>query len=299
MFDEDFWTPLRQSLLSGIQSVHGSLRLGFGTFFGTGVSCGGLEDSGGLGTGRYSTIESYYSGIGVPGVKFETPTAQAIEQVTQLLDSDAMAQGDATIVLITDGNPDFCNDGVDDCAADATIYRLQQAAASGYHTEVFGVGGLYSEEYLDFFAQAGQGQSPNWDDGLDVTEFVGAIHAPCASISADWLDIWTESGATGYNPIGSYSSAVSSISAHVSTDPATVGTMVATYLQDQVSCVLSLEGETIGAGEESSFNAWLGGNLLESSDWQRVSDTQLELLETACEEYQNDTSALPFLERCE
>jgi hypothetical protein len=73
-----------------------------------------------------------------PGVKFESPTSESIQVVTQAL-SGITAPGDKYILFVTDGQPDYCDDSLAVCAPDSVISKIQTAKAAGITTIVLGL----------------------------------------------------------------------------------------------------------------------------------------------------------------
>ena len=99
----------------------------------------------------------------------DTPTVAALTLASQTLWNDTV-EGDKYILFVTDGEPDYCDDGNSLCPPDSVVGRLQNLAlgldSSGaqrppIHTLVFGVNSpltTISPEVLQAFANAGAGQ---------------------------------------------------------------------------------------------------------------------------------------------
>src|SRR6185369_1534982 len=63
------------------------------------------------------------------------------------------------ILFVTDGEPDFCDDGDSKCAMDAVVGGVQRLAAEGIHTIVFGIASSIiqtSGTFLQALSNAGQ-----------------------------------------------------------------------------------------------------------------------------------------------
>src|SRR5690606_12561423 len=149
-----------------------------------------------IGENNYAAIETAYNSLAAPQEKGETPTALAIQQATDVLLADE-SPGARFILLVTDGDPDFCNDPPAQCGADALIASLQAAAGQGVRTLVFGIenAGIQIQDWFDFDAQAGMGQMPNWTDGLTVSEDTGKLQSECTS-QVDWTTFREANGNT-------------------------------------------------------------------------------------------------------
>jgi hypothetical protein len=81
--------------------------------------------------------------------------------VGKLLADDTMAPGEKFILFVTDGQPDFCDDGNELCPPDSVVGELQTLATGGIHTLVFGISSpltTISDAVLQGFANAGASQ---------------------------------------------------------------------------------------------------------------------------------------------
>jgi hypothetical protein len=127
------------------------------------------------------------------GKKWESPAMYAIRAAAKALAAD-ISPGDKYILLITDGQEDFCDDSLEICASDSTIGAIQTAFVAKVRTIVFG---LQATQFnlpaavLDAFATAGAGEMtvPPVASGLDTT----AIFDQCTGV-APWRADLTASG---------------------------------------------------------------------------------------------------------
>ncbi len=189
-FNDDLWTPMKEAVLAAVESYQDDYDFGFGTFVGTAESCDGLEHRIDLGSGQFSAIETEYESIVLPEEKTESPVAYAVTQATERLSG---VSGDRYILLITDDAGDFCDDSLPECAQDATTAALQLAAAAGIRTLVASVDfDDLQEDEMNYLAQAGWGQEPAWDIGLDVDEYSGQTDQLCEDNSQPFDDLWNE-----------------------------------------------------------------------------------------------------------
>jgi hypothetical protein len=141
--------------------------------------------------GNYATIQSAYQMAGLDeDTAGETPTGESIVQATQIL-STVVDPGPKFILLITDGNPDTCDNLNPQCGADRTLAAVQQAKLAGIGTMVVGIGdiedtcaGRCGADHLQDVANAGMGLpvQPNLPAYLDTACMEGnALEASYAA----------------------------------------------------------------------------------------------------------------------
>jgi hypothetical protein len=159
MFEQGLWEPLKAGVLSAVQRLERDVRFGFSAYTGEqGGTCPELSAIANSATREGAIIRDAYDAIGAPAYKGETPTALALGEVSRLLDA-AQASGRSFVLLLTDGEPDLCDDDNLKCARDALVAAAQEAYASGIGTLVVGVGGDQGDRaHLTDVANAGAGQ---------------------------------------------------------------------------------------------------------------------------------------------
>jgi hypothetical protein len=160
MWDSYFWDPLRDAMLEVIEVYQDDIRFGLATFTGeTAVTCPvDFESVGTIGTGQYTNIHDFWVAIEPPEVPTETPTAAAVQAVMNLLLSDG-ANGPKAILLLTDGNPDYCDNGAVECRADTTVRAIQDAYDAGITTLVAGLpDSTIDVNWFAAYANAGAGE---------------------------------------------------------------------------------------------------------------------------------------------
>lgn len=294
-----YWDTLRSAVLPVIQELQGDVRMGFGTFTGTPNQCTGLTEGAPVALSNYAAIESAYSALARPSDKSDTPTAQAITQVTDLLLADE-SPGDRFILLITDGNPDFCGDPEAKCGADALIASLQLSAARGVKTLVFGIENKdITVDWFDYYAQAGWGELPSWPDGLDVGRYTGHLESRCKQY-ADWSALRTQTGndpdpeicptqpeepLNCFLPAGDYSTTPGKRTAFLNTNIQELGAQIKTNLESLKSCVFDLSQSNVEVKEDqvSTGQIFVDEVLIPSDQWRMNDRTTLELLGASCE----------------
>jgi hypothetical protein len=210
------WTRLKTAALSVIQERQAQVRFGLATFTGTNPAAGGtcpilsrLEPK----LSNYADIKTLYDSLApqpnttVSGQKFETPTRQALDLVGAALLADA-APGKKYILLVTDGQPDYCDDGNTLCAPDSVVAGLQSLYAQGITTLVMGIQSAAFDlpaATLKAFATAGAGESTVAPlHATDTDTF--AFYDQCSG-SAGWHADLLKSGKTAARGVtlGSYS----------------------------------------------------------------------------------------------
>src|SRR5262249_10579921 len=116
--------------------------------------------------------------------KGESPVSVVVRQISTLLNADT-SPGAKHIVIVSNGLPDFCDDGTPECPRDDVVAAVQDAFHSGIQTHVISLGNLYLDHEQDV-ANAGMGQ-PVRDPGL-------IAHAACTTLVGQYID---EGGAAG------------------------------------------------------------------------------------------------------
>ena len=164
MFEQNFWEPLKAGVLQVVKQLEAEVNFGFSTYTGNRAAmCPELTTLDKIDINNYAAIKEAYDRLGKPTYKGETPTAAAIEGITKVLrDQQANAADTAVsptvILLVTDGEPDFCDDPNVTCSRDAVVAAVQSAKAEGIGTFIFSIGGQVDRNHLGDVANAGVGQ---------------------------------------------------------------------------------------------------------------------------------------------
>jgi hypothetical protein len=222
MFDENppgsgsnAWSALRGGVLQVISDLQGDVRFGFGAFSGQGTTCPDMPMTLPA-LNNQPAIASQYTSLDRSMFK-DTPTVAALAVASQTLWNDTV-EGDKYILFVTDGEPDYCDDGNSLCPPDSVVGRLQNLAlgsdGSGVqrapiHTLVFGVNSpltTISPEVLQAFANAGAGlpvapPRPNPNQAYDPN----ALYDQCNGVTG-WAKDFAATGkvAARGQTIGSY-----------------------------------------------------------------------------------------------
>ena len=274
MFDNGLWEPLKQGVLAVVSALEGAVRFGFSSYTGAqGMQCPELTAVAPLAQGNSAAIARAYDAISKPQYKGETPTSLAVSEVARMLRS---ADDPKYILLVTDGEPDFCDDGNLTCARDAVVAAVQSAYAQGIGTLIFSIGGQVDQAHLADVANAGTGQ-PVADRQL-------AVQNQCPNSAA----IYAASGgrAPYFEPdVNDRAALVSALS----------GALAAVR-----SCVFDLQGKLrIQLSLADQGVVELDGTRLafDSPDGFRLnSETQLELLGSACDRLRQPDAKRLFID---
>lgn len=168
------WGSLRVGVLDVMRELEGAVSFGFGAF--SGQNLGAPEcrlDAPGVPPqlDNYDAIASLYEPLERPtdAQNKETPTTLAlVNAATQL--RETVTDGDRYILFVTDGEPDYCDDGNNLCPPDSVVGLLQDLAAGvdrdgtthpPIQTLVFGISSPSAniqQSALQNFANAGAGQ---------------------------------------------------------------------------------------------------------------------------------------------
>jgi hypothetical protein len=211
--------------------------------------------------------------------------------------------GPRYLLLVTDGNPDRCNEADPQCGQDDAIAAVQAAFAAGVTTYAVGLGdaalagnaaaagcwGRCGALHLQDLANAGVGEPVirNTDpeylnncfndrrDANGVQQYV-----------ATYADDATLAGAAPF---------------FAPSDAAALRDTLASILQGVRSCTFTLS-EEVRAGRESTGTVRLDGQNLGFDDpngWTMVGSTDVELRGTACDRVQNEVRSLEISFPCE
>ena len=225
------WSALRTGALEVMRELEASVNFGFGAFSGQNMGpnmC--LLDVPGVppALGNYDEIAQVYGPLDRPTntASKETPTALALARAAEQLWADT-TDSDKYILFVTDGEPDFCDDGNALCPPDAVVGVLQNLAAGidsqggarpPIQTLVFGITAPTApirDPVLQNFANAGAGQPvapllPNPGQAYDPN----ALYDQCNGVPG-WATAFAATGklAVRGESIGTYT-----------TDPTLAGT---------------------------------------------------------------------------
>jgi hypothetical protein len=239
------------------------------------MKCPELTDVVPIAEKNYAAIKRAYDAVSMPKYKGETPTALAIAEVAKILQQEP-ASNPKYILVVTDGEPDFCDDPNVTCARDAVVAATQAAYAQGIGTFIISIGGQIDRGHLGDVANAGVGQP--------VEDRQMAVHYQCSASAA------TYSAMNGNAPF--FEPDVNDRKALVDTLTSVIGgarscvfdlqgkLKIDLALADQG--VVELDGVRIGYGPPDGY--------------RMNSETQLELVGKACERLKQPQTMRVFID---
>jgi von Willebrand factor type A domain-containing protein len=280
------WEPMKAGILKVVQDVQADIRVGVVTYTGqNGGACPDLFPPVSQVTfdkNNYSSIATAINAVNQPAYKGETPTAATIQQALPVLLADP-SPGEKVMLLVTDGDPDFCNDPDRVCAMDAVIGAVQDAYSKGVSTTVFGLRRAeLSEQHLRDVANAGSGQPVALPPGITREE---DLRNRCRS-----------------NPVGSLQGKYSPQAGTAQffqangTDEVALGAALDAVIYGIRSCVFDLGGaieinpDRIG-GAKITLNQGPPLVFGDPNGWTLRTGTQVELVGTACQQLKNPATA--------
>ncbi len=165
------WQVVRQALLDPTAGVVQSLQqsLQFGLVFYTshngfsGGVCPILSEVRAA-TDNYEAIRSLYDSV---SPEDDTPTGAAVQQVTRDIQA-AARKGPEVMLLVTDGDPDTCQQPDPQGGQQEAIDAVVAAHAAGIDFYVLGVSSDISGDKLQQLANAGQGKAVDAVWGVDA-----------------------------------------------------------------------------------------------------------------------------------
>ena len=287
------WYPLRDGVLQVVQQLGSTVRFGFSAFTGEiGDAMCPTLDPVSPALDNAAAISARYKGL-VPPKKGETPTRAALVQVGDLLAKDTQAPGEKFILFVTDGQPDYCDDGNPLCPPDSVVGELQTLATANIHTLVFGISSpltTISDAVLAAFANAGAGKPVGY-----LNPDVNAIYDQCAGVPGWQADFaTTNKPAMRPSTIGAYAptGGTATVFKPDLTNQTALVNEISNALSGVKSCVFDLSDPTSGkpimvdtTQLDKAHVLIMGADvpLDATNGWHMTSDTQLELTGTACD----------------
>lgn len=261
MFERGFWEPLKSAVIEVVGALQNEIRFGFAAYTGLrGGMCPDLS-SVPIAKGNLQAIEKAYQALTKPTFKAETPTAAAIDAVVTTLKADT-DPGPKFVLLVTDGEPDFCDDPNVTCSRDSVVASAQAAYNQGVGTFIFSLGGEVDRTHLQDVANAGTGQ-PVIDHNMAVAQQCGGVRASYGS---------TGGSAPFFEP-------------DVNDQRALVDQLRGVSASVR-SCVFELQGKLQIKLELAPMGHVLinDQNIVYGDGWRMNTETELELLGAACQQ---------------
>jgi hypothetical protein len=289
------WDPMKAGILEVVRDVQADIRVGAVTYTGeNGGACPDLYPAMNQVTfdkNNLPSIEASLNAVDRPTYKGETPTAATIQQALPVLLADP-SPGEKVMLLVTDGDPDFCNDPDRICAMDAVIGAVQAAFAQGVSTTVFGLRRAeLSEQHLRDVANAGAGQPVALPPGVNTEE---ELRNRCRT-----------------NPPGSLTGTYSPVAGTAQffqangTDQIALGQALDAVIYGIRSCVFDIGGAVeinpdLVAGATIKIDDGAALVYDDPNGWRLRTETQVELLRGACQQLKDPrTGGIEFDFPCE
>jgi len=289
------WDPLKAGVLSVVKELEGKVRFGFGAVTGQMGGMCPIFSSIAPALNNASAITSLYQPLGkVEGAEGQTPVIMALPLVKALLDQPGN-DGDKYILFVTDGEPDFCDNGDSKCAMDAVVGGVQRLASQGVHTIVFGIGSSIIQSSGSFLqALANAGQSLPTPLSFGATTNPQDLCYACKGV-APWVAQWP----TGTMPdancmdasaqsLGTYGVATTNATVYHpdAGDQAALTAQIASVVSGIKSCVFDLGGDiSVNLDLLDQASVAIEGQklpLAQDNGWRMNSPTQVELVGSAC-----------------
>jgi hypothetical protein len=264
MFENKLWEPLKVGVLSVVEQLSSEVRFGFASYTGkNGGTCPDLTQVA-VADDNYAAIAAAYNTLPAPSYKGETPTASAITQTASLLAGES-STGAKSIVLVTDGEPDFCDDGNVTCARDAVVAAVQAAHAQDIRTFILSIGGQVQATHLRDVANAGIGEG--------VVDHNDAVASQCSAGGIKARYGTREGNAPYFEP-------------SVANQAALVDVLAGVVARTR-SCVFDLTGRVrVDLDQADRGSVLIDGEPVqygEPNGFRLNSATELELLGSSCE----------------
>jgi len=241
---------------------------------------------------NFTAINAAYQPLGRPSFKAETPVGEALPLAQKALLQSAV-DGDKYILFVTDGEPDFCDDGDANCPLDDVVYHLQSLSARGIGTIVFGLqNSNVPPATLQAFANAGAGK-PVANPFTDTEQ---NVYYACSGVPG-WKADATVAGQSGMNLLGAYVPAGGGTAKYYQPDPTDQSALTAqlqSVLAGVKSCTFDLGGKiSVDLTQLSLANVSIQDRVIPldaTNGWTMTTDTQLALVGTACDTWRQPQS---------
>jgi hypothetical protein len=297
---ENPWTTLRDGVLPVVQSLSADVRFGFLAITGEvgAQQCSPLLiDEIAPAENNYDAIQAKYMSLTRP-LKGESPGMLGLERAAEILAADP-TEGDKYILFVTDGEQDYCNDGDFACPTDSMVYHLQNVAARGIKTFVFGLPVQSTDAnvtaryplVLQAFADAGAGLTVAPVLPPSGTEPINIFYN-CQGVPP-WLAEWQTAMRPAMTPLGTYAAASGGAKVY-RPDPTDKDALTAEFesaLAGVKSCTFDIGGEIkVIQNLLSLAHVYVQGvevplDLTAANGWHMPTPTQIELVGPACDNW--------------
>ncbi|MEP7049220.1 MAG: VWA domain-containing protein [Pseudomonadota bacterium] len=305
------WDPLKAGVLSVVADLQSQIRFGFGAFSGQQGGMCPVFNSIAPTLNNAKAITDVYQPLGrLTGAKGETPVTEVLPKIQELLTQPGN-DGDKYILFVTDGEPDFCDDGNAECPVDAVVGNVQRLAMAGIHTLVFGLKSAQSsisDGTLQAVANAGAGQPVASPFGTDTPQNLCYACSTVAGWNGEWTGLKSapDCMTAGKQTLGSYAAAGgTAVVYHPNTaDQKALTDQIASVVSGIKSCTFDLGGQiTVNLDLLSEASVALDGQTVPLSmdnGWHMNTTTQLALVGAACDNWRKpETTKIDFNFPCD
>jgi hypothetical protein len=313
MFDSMAWDPLRTSVLGVIQTLQAQVSFGFSAFSGIAGGAAGncpIMNSVPVALNNYAMIQGLYSTLEKPTYKAETPTALEMGVAGDALVTAAAALPDAGnkyILFVTDGEPDFCDDGNAVCPVDSVVAELQKLGPMGIQTFVLGIKSVDSSisgASLQAFANAGSGVAVAAPLSGTTALAPKDIYDQCQGVPG-WKSFFTTAGLSPEQALGTYAAAGTAITNAPlynpdATDQAALAAAISSALSTVKSCSFDLQGKIkVDLPHAAEGSVIIDGTPIPydatgTSGWTMATPTELDLVGAACDTWRTTGTNIDF-----
>ena len=289
------WSTLRDGVLEVVKDMSKDVRFGLVAVTGEAqANMCPLLDEVAPADDNYAALSAKYMGLAAP-LKGESPGMRGLAHAAEILAAD-QTEGDKYVLFVTDGEQDYCNDGNFVCPTDSMVYHLQDLAAKGYKTFIFGLP-MKSDDaqqqarypsVLQAFADAGAGLSvapvlpPGGTAPVDI--FYNCDVVP------EWKAEATALARTTMQTLGTYGTAPggAAVFAPDPTNKEALKEEFAKVLSGVKSCTFDIGGDIkvvqslLSEAHVYVQDAEVPLDLTMTNGWYMPSPTQIELVGEAC-----------------
>jgi len=194
------------------------------------------------------------------------------------------------VLFVTDGEPDYCDDGNALCAIDAAVWQLQTLKSAGISTFIFGIQSkltTVSTSTLQAFDNAGGGM-PVAPLGTTVND----VYFQCMGVTA-WAADRTAAVRQGQAPLATYQAGGgnSPVYRPDPSNPTALTDLLSLTVSGVKSCTFDLvDGLHVDLGQLDQVKVLVQGQTVAhdaTNGWSMVSDTRLQLAGDACTLWRN------------
>jgi hypothetical protein len=308
----DYFT-LRSATLQVIQMLQAQIRFGLGVFHGdhaTGACLPAFETVP-IALNNYDAIAMKYNMLGMPAVSpIDTPCFAVLPMVKKaLMDDTANSDGPKYMLMVTDGETDFCDNGEALCPADAVTWAIQDmyAATPSIGTLVIGLPTSLDSigpTVLQNFANAGAGLLPTIPQPNMGQVFTALnIYNDCGNGEPPWKQAWMALNKSQGSSMATYGTPTTNamVFAPTAVSQQALADQISAALKTVKSCTFDLaaKGIKVDLTQLNMAGVTIDGQSIPLSDtngWHMLSQTQLELTGSVCDSWRNPstTSTIHF-----